>query len=643
MKRRQTEPGDPLSLGLPLPRRGRHDRIAADPRGGESPLGGGLGWYDDPTPTEELDVAAGVSAPPRNRRPTAVTRYALVPGGLTPEAEQQVAALAGVDLPPVREPLVEVEPVPVAMAAGADAAGGAGGDFAGRVLRVAELVTFGAFVLLVLSAVLRARFGGGSHVHEVPFAAWGLAAAIASLTLATLAGQSFSAVIRPVRRRVLGTALTVALLVAVTGVVSNADGVAGPAWVLFLPVVLVAGAVTGPVLGLLVGGGAAAGVYVAAGLSHTLTVAGIGRLVVLLPAFPAVGWSAGALARLSRDAAAEAQWRRQALESDVRALSALLSQVADGDLSVVPAAGKDADPVATTLAVAFADTLLALRRLVRQMGTVADQLTGRAVDLAGAAEQEAGAIGAQVAAVGETTTTIEELAATAASIADTAVRVSQFAGTTRRDVDAGASAVEQANDAMQQIADRVVDLDLRARALHDRIDRIADTTRVIEQLARRTSILAVNASIEAARAGEHGHGFATVADEVGTLAARAREATGRIDAIVGELQREAAATSAASHEGYEAVVAGAELQEAVVASLARISRMVDRTTAASREITSATRQQRVASDAVVAAMVTVTEAGDRYREGGRRHAAAAARLRDLAGDLRTALGRFRLT
>ncbi len=128
-------------------------------------------------------------------------------------------------------------------------------EFAGRVLRVAELVTFGAFVLLVAATVLAARFGDGSlPVNELPLAGWGLAATVASLTLASLAGEAFAPAFPVVRRRFLAGALTVALLVAVTGVVANAAGVAGPAWVLFLPVVLVAGAVTGPARGLLVGG-----------------------------------------------------------------------------------------------------------------------------------------------------------------------------------------------------------------------------------------------------------------------------------------------------------------------------------------------------------------------------------------------------
>jgi methyl-accepting chemotaxis protein len=249
----------------------------------------------------------------------------------------------------------------------------------------------------------------------------------------------------------------------------------------------------------------------------------------------------------------------------------------------------------------------------------------------------------QVSAVTQTTTTIEELAATAGSIAETAVRVSQFAGSTRRDVDAGASAVYDANSAMDVIATRVADLSRRTSALRDRIGGITESTQVIDEIARRTAILAVNASIEAARAGEHGAGFANVAAEVGSLAARAREATARIAAVVADLEREAAATAVASAEGSQAVDVGAALQQEVVDALARITDQVDRTTAAAREITEATRQQRAASDAVVHAMVTVTSTSDRYRSGSQGHAEAAGRLATLAAELRGTIGRFRVS
>ncbi|HET6818198.1 MAG TPA: methyl-accepting chemotaxis protein [Mycobacteriales bacterium] len=568
---------------------------------------------------------------PRRPAPTPV------PTALPNDVERDLASLAGVEptpLPPA-DSSDDDGPAPARIAAV---------NFSERLLRVAQFVTLGAFVLMALAAALAAKYGGGRslHVHEIPFALWGLGSSLVALALAGIAGRAADGALATSGRRIATSVLMVLLLVSVTGVVASANGVAGPAWVLFLPVVLVSGAVAGPLRGLIIGAVAAACVYTAAGISHTMDVAGLGRLVVLLPTFPAAGWSAGALAGLARQAADTAQRRRAALEEDVRALSSLLARVAGGDLSRVPAVQEGADPVTASMAVAFADTLLALRRLVRQMDGVADQLATRALDLAGTAEQDAAATESQVAAVAETTTTIEQLAATAGAIAETAVRVSQFAGTTRRDVDAGVRAVQESNLAMERIADRVSDLARRADGVKDRIGRIANTTRVIDELARRTTILAVNATIEAARAGEHGQGFTNVAAEVGTLAGRARDATARIAGIVAELEAEARATAQASRDGDEAVAIGAELQQDVVDALGRIAAMVDRTTHASREITEATRQQRAASDAVVAAMSTVTEASDRYREGSRLHAEAAVRLRDLATALRHTLGGFKV-
>jgi methyl-accepting chemotaxis protein len=588
------------------------------------------------TPVDDVTTAVWTRLP-RPRRPVVnddPARVSLLPV----DVEERLAEIAGVE-PPLQARIADSERQAYLDEQPSDEI-----EFGRRLLRVAEVASVGAFLLLVIAAILAAHSHDTTlRVHELPLAAWGLGATLTSVSLAALFGDAYSTMFGRGRRLALGGLLMTALLVCVTGVVANAGGVAGPAWVLFLPVVLVAGAVTGPTLGLLIGAGAAAGVYAAAGLTDTLTVAGVGRLVVLLPAFPTAGWSAGALARLARDAARNEHRRQQAILYDVRNFSAVLDQVAAGNLTVVPASGADADPATTQLAVVFADTLLALRRLVRQMDTVARTLASQSVELAGAAEQESAAIVAQVSAVSETTTTVEELASTAAAIADTAVRVSQFAGSTRRDLDHGAAAVEAAHESMRRIGERVADLDARSTRLTERIAAIDEMTRVIDELARRTTILSVNASIEAARAGEFGRGFSSVADEVGVLAGRAREATARIDDVVADLRAEASATAAASKDGAQAVEEGVLRQEDVVEALRRISRMVDRTTAASREITEATRQQRHASDAVVEAMTAVTAAGVDYRAGGARHAAAAARLRDLAAGLRTALDRFRVT
>lgn len=589
----------------------------------------------DDLPKGHDEVLDSVVDAPRGSSPSITPVVTALPV----DVERKLAALVGIE--PVVGERVDEDPAPLPGAAYDEMRAA---HFRRRVLVVAQQVTLGSLLLLAGCAALAARVDSTSLVvHSIPLMVWAVASAMSSVALAALVtDDGVAASVGGAKRRLFGAVLMGALLLSVTGVVANADGVAAPAWVLFLPVVVVTGAVLGPTTGLGVGALAAGGIYAAAGLSHTLDAAGVGELVVILPACPLFGWAAGALAGLAHDAVATARAQREGLVRDVSRLSALLDSVAQGDLSKVPVLDSPADQATATLAVVFADTVLSLRRLVRQLAGVADQLAGNAKELAGTATAHVGAVEQQSSAVAQTTSTIEELAATATTIATTALKVAQYAGSTRGDVDVGIASVSATTEAMVQIRQRVAELGSRTGRLDERVEQIARMTRVIDELARRTTMLAVNASIEAARVGGHGEGFATVALEIAGLAAKARAATADISRIVAELEIEVEATALTSREGIDAVEIGLERQHEVDYALGVISDRVDDTAEAAERITDATRQQRVASDAVVEAMRVVAGASMGATNATRTHAASAARLRDLMESLRKTVGRFRL-
>jgi methyl-accepting chemotaxis protein len=90
----------------------------------------------------------------------------------------------------------------------------------------------------------------------------------------------------------------------------------------------------------------------------------------------------------------------------------------------------------------------------------------------------------------------------------------------------------------QSIRDVVARSSASVQSLDNRMGQIGAITGLISDITHQTNLLALNAAIEAARAGEHGRGFAVVADEVRSLAARTSRAADDIRHMVGGLQEE---------------------------------------------------------------------------------------------------------
>ena len=81
-------------------------------------------------------------------------------------------------------------------------------------------------------------------------------------------------------------------------------------------------------------------------------------------------------------------------------------------------------------------------------------------------------------------------------------------------------------------------IDEQIRNTNSSVQNIAESSKLITDIASQTNLLALNASIEAARAGESGKGFAVVADEIGKLASQSAETAEQINAIIHDLTTE---------------------------------------------------------------------------------------------------------
>jgi methyl-accepting chemotaxis protein len=189
-----------------------------------------------------------------------------------------------------------------------------------------------------------------------------------------------------------------------------------------------------------------------------------------------------------------------------------------------------------------------LELLELELGAMIRQLEKAANSVAGGAEATAATlttIRQRTDALTGRTSEAQSTATTFSQAADKFTHSAEGIGTQVRD--AGKLA-DQASDAAREASANV-------DRLRESSNAIGNVVNLIAQIARQTTLLALNSTIEAARAGEAGRGFAVVATEVNALAVQTQQATEEITKKIEALQRDAAGSVDAVHRISQAIEA----------------------------------------------------------------------------------------
>lgn len=340
----------------------------------------------------------------------------------------------------------------------------------------------------------------------------------------------------------------------------------------------------------------------------------------------------------SRVADSEQRKERTQLVVD-HALEGLNALVRQGELAAFQA--RTEDTVLSPLLEGFSKVIETLRTFVREINEAALRLSSSANEVLAASTQHESSSTEQAAAIHETTATMEELKHASAQIAENAGAVARVAEETLNSARSGRGAIAEFIQAMQQIRADGVAVSESITKLLRRVERIGTVVEVIDEIADRSDLLALNAALEGSRAGEAGKGFSIVAAEMRRLAENVLDSTKEIKNLITEIREATAAAATAADASRTATEAGERLGSVAASAVEGILSGVQETSDAARVINLATQQQRTATEQVVASMGEIEEVTRQTTQASKQATGAAAELTQLAGRLSELIKRFK--
>ena len=241
-----------------------------------------------------------------------------------------------------------------------------------------------------------------------------------------------------------------------------------------------------------------------------------------------------------------------------------------------------------------------------------DSLTDNTAHIAGASESVLAAVDDTSSAVGEISVAIEqvsrnldalsetveksvsameEINATIVNVEKNTVVSHQVSSQVKAQADRSKAVVEETIASLAEIQCSV-DLSYKGiKRLSENSSRIESIVGVINDITKRTNLLALNASIIAAQAGEYGKSFGVVADEIRNLSLQTGQSTGEITGIIEEIMTESRTAASNVTLTKELVQKGVQLGQETGAALQVILNSSNQAMDMTHQIRIATEEQ----------------------------------------------------
>ncbi|GAA5130943.1 methyl-accepting chemotaxis protein [Thalassotalea piscium] len=264
-----------------------------------------------------------------------------------------------------------------------------------------------------------------------------------------------------------------------------------------------------------------------------------------------------------------------------------------------------------------------------------NKLNDGAHQIEGTSLKQTDSVDAIVTAINEMSYAIKEVAQNANLTAEEVNKVNlltadgtQITGEAVKEIQGLSDTVKNATDVILKLSENSSD--------------IASVLDVIRSIAEQTNLLALNAAIEAARAGEQGRGFAVVADEVRTLAARTQQSTQDIQVMIETLQKGVKEAVTAINLGNEATKTSVDLSERTLDAFAKISTASQNVIEASSQTATATEEQSQVAEDVSKNITELSDQTSSNYQVAKNNGSDASTILGLAQELNSSVSRFKL-
>jgi len=202
--------------------------------------------------------------------------------------------------------------------------------------------------------------------------------------------------------------------------------------------------------------------------------------------------------------------------------------------------------------------------------------------------------------------------------------------------------VSEASNSVIALVGEVQSASTNINTMNENTLQIINVLCVIGEIADQTNLLALNAAIEAARAGEQGRGFAVVADEVRSLAARTQTSTAEINVILTTLRQDAQNAVTAMDTTKSSCERTAHNTEKVTDSLNIMTDFIVEINTLNTQIATASEEQSSVSEEVSRNMHNINQMVQALKTNGQATVDSTQKLTRANEQLDTLVGKFKL-